>query len=80
VMNLRLTIRDLTPRPKIKITDRVDRSRGTRTVSVTVPLAYPGLSAREQDMLDQGLAAIKEAFESAQRRLDRDATARQRGR
>lgn len=63
--------RKTSPYRHIVVEDRVDRNRRTRTIIVTCPLEYPGLSERERRRMYEGLGMVADAFRNADARLSK---------
>jgi hypothetical protein len=57
------------PYRHIEVEDRVDKNRRTRTLIVTCPLEYPGLSERERRRMYEGLGMVADAFRDADERI-----------
>jgi hypothetical protein len=57
----------------IVVDDYVNHVRKTRTLMVTCPLEYPGLSPHERRRMYEGLAMVADAFRDADRRCAKEA-------
>lgn len=63
----------------IEVEDFIDKKKRTRTVKVTCPIEYPGLSEKERRRMYEGLAMIADAYRDADARCEERAT-KQKGR
>ena len=58
------------PYRHIEVTDKFDAMRKVRTVTVTCPIEYPGLTEVERRRMYEGLAMIADAFRAADARCE----------
>lgn len=54
----------------IEVTDNLDAVRKVRTVTVTCPIEYPGLTEVERRKMYEGLAMVADAFRAADARCE----------
>lgn len=58
------------PYRHIHVEDKIDRVKRIRTVSVSVPMEYPGMTERERRRMYEGLAMVADAFRDADKRCE----------